>query len=94
MARIPYADLTSDQVSELDVEPAQQAITIGMQWLCRNAANIAFVEIERGEGAQLWPERGPGQRVIKPAMPNIDLTIAVALVNDGAILGDGRPIVI
>lgn len=59
LARISDADLTSDQVSELDVEPAQQAIAIGMQWLCRNAANIALIEIERGEGAQLWRNTAP-----------------------------------
>ena len=50
---ISDAELTGDQVGELDVDPAEHAITIGMQWLCRNAADIALIHVERGENAQL-----------------------------------------
>lgn len=94
LARISDAELTGDQVGELDVDPAEHAITIGMQWLCRNAADIALIHVERGENAQLGPERRARERIVEPTMPNINLAVAIALINDGAILGDGRPIVI
>src|SRR3954470_1677140 len=94
LARISDAEFTGDQVGELDVDPAEHAITIGMQWLCRNAADITLIHVERGENAQLGPERRAQERIVESTMPDINLAVAIALINDGAILGDGRPIVI